>query len=53
MIKNIIQMLEIVKNDRKNLGELSRTALGKNKMPETLKEAVNLTLLRYGRRNNN
>jgi hypothetical protein len=52
-MKNIIQMLEIVKSDRKNLGQLSRIALGKNKMPETLKEAVNLTLLNYGRRNKN
>jgi hypothetical protein len=50
MIKNIIQMLEVLKGDTKNLGKLTRVALGKNKKPETLKEAINLTLLNYGRR---
>ncbi len=43
-------MLDLVKNDKKNLGDLSRTALGKNKIPQTLREAVNLTLLNYGKR---
>lgn len=47
MIKNILNMLDLVKNDKKNLGVLSRTALGKNKIPQTLREAVNLTLLNY------
>tara|TARA_B100001093_G_C26768593_1_gene989027 strand:- start:555 stop:710 length:156 start_codon:yes stop_codon:yes gene_type:complete len=50
MIKNILNMLDLVKNDKKNLGDLSRTALGKNKIPQTLREAVNLTLLNYGKR---
>ena len=47
MIKNILNMLDLVKNDKKNLGVLSRTALGKNKIPQTLREAVNLTMLNY------
>jgi len=50
MIENILNMLEFVKADTNNLGKLTRVALGKNKKPETLKEAVNLTLLNYGRR---
>jgi|TARA_R110000850_G_scaffold217612_1_gene343268 hypothetical protein len=53
MIKNTIQMLEILKGDTKNLGELTKVALGKNKIPETLKEAINLTLLNYGRKSKN
>ena len=45
MIKNIIQMLEVVKDDTTNLGELSKIALGKNKMPLSFKEG--LKLLKY------
>jgi len=45
MIKNIIQMLEVVKDDTSNLGELSKIALGKNKMPLSFKEG--LKLLKY------
>jgi len=48
MIKNILEMLELVKDDTKNLGELSKIALGKNKIPKTFKEAIKLTLLNYG-----
>jgi len=42
VIKNIIDMLEILKHDRKDLGELGKIALGRNKMPESIKEAVKL-----------
>ena len=42
MIKNILEMLEFVKDDTKNLGELSRIALGKNKMPTSIKEGFKL-----------
>lgn len=35
-------MLEVLKSDQKNLGSLSKVALGKNKMPESIKEALNL-----------
>ena len=42
MIKNILEMLELVKDDTKNLGELSKIALGRNKMPMTLKEGFKL-----------
>jgi hypothetical protein len=42
VIKNIIDMLEVLKTDHKNLGNLSKIALGKNKIPESLKEALNL-----------
>ena len=42
MIKNIIQMLEVVKDDTLNLGELSKIALGKNKMPLSFKEGLKL-----------
>ena len=50
MIKNILEMLEFVKDDTKNLGELSRIALGRNKIPESMNELIHLTLLRNGRR---
>ncbi len=50
MIKNILEMLELVKDDTKNLGEYSRIALGKNKIPESINEIIHLTLLRNGRR---
>ena len=42
VIKNIIDMLEILKTDHKNLGKLSKIALGKNKMPESIKEGLQL-----------
>jgi len=42
MIKNILEMLELVKDDTKNLGEFSRIALGKNKIPMSLKEGFKL-----------
>lgn len=38
MIENIIQMLEIAKRE-KEIGELTHIALGKNKFPESIKEA--------------
>lgn len=38
MIENIIQMLEIAKRE-KEIGELTHIALGKNKYPESVKEA--------------
>lgn len=38
-------MLEVVKDDTSNLGELSKIALGKNKMPLSFKEG--LKLLKY------
>ena len=42
MIKNILEMLEFVKDDTKNLGDLSKIALGKNKMPTSIKEGFKL-----------
>jgi|TARA_R110000803_G_C11977217_1_gene320324 hypothetical protein len=45
MIKNIIEMLDIVSQDTKNLGKLSKIALGKNKLPMSFKEG--LKLLKY------
>lgn len=45
MIKNILEMLEVVKDDSSNLGELTKIALGKNKMPLSFKEG--LKLLKY------
>jgi hypothetical protein len=50
MIKNILEMLELVKDDTKNLGELTKIALGRNKIPESMNELIHLTLLRNGRR---
>tara|TARA_B100001093_G_scaffold487644_1_gene524106 strand:- start:4557 stop:4718 length:162 start_codon:yes stop_codon:yes gene_type:complete len=50
MIKEILEMLEFVKDDTKNLGELSKIALGKNKIPESMNEIFHLTILRNGRR---
>lgn len=38
MIENILQMLEIAKKE-KNIGEFTHIALGKNKYPESIKEA--------------
>lgn len=38
MIENILQMLEIAKRE-KQIGELTHIALGKNKYPESIKEA--------------
>ena len=38
MIQNIVQMLEIAKR-QKEIGELTHIALGKNKYPESIKEA--------------
>jgi|TARA_R110002111_G_scaffold5492_6_gene26704 hypothetical protein len=38
MIENILQMLEIAKQ-QKEIGELTHIALGKNKYPDSIKEA--------------
>lgn len=38
MIENILQMLEIAKRE-KEIGEYTHVALGKNKYPESVKEA--------------
>ena len=38
MIENILQMLEIAK-EQKEIGELTHIALGKNKYPDSIKEA--------------
>ena len=40
MIKNIIDMLEILKHDHRDLGDLEKIALGRNKMPESIKEGL-------------
>lgn len=45
MIKNIIDMLEILKHDHRDLGDLEKIALGRNKMPESIKEGFKL--IRY------
>tara|TARA_B100000965_G_C19558808_1_gene743506 strand:- start:1112 stop:1249 length:138 start_codon:yes stop_codon:yes gene_type:complete len=45
MIDQILSMLELVKKDTKNLGQLSRIALGKNKLAESLKEITELIKL--------
>ncbi len=50
MIKNILEMLEFVKEDTKNLGQYSRIALGKNKIPESINELIHLTILRKWQR---
>jgi hypothetical protein len=42
MIKNILEMLEVVKDDTSNLGKLSKIALGKNKLPMSFKEGIKL-----------
>ena len=42
VIKNIIDMLEILKHDYRGLGDLEKIALGKNKMPESIKEGLKL-----------
>lgn len=42
VIKNIIDMLEILKHDHRDLGDLEKIALGKNKMPESIKEGLKL-----------
>jgi len=46
MIKNILEMLELVKDDSKNLGEFSKIALGKNKIPQNFKEGKQFLKLR-------
>ena len=46
MIENILNLLEIAK-EQKIRGEYIDIALGKNKYPETLKEAFFLTQKRY------
>ena len=35
-------MLEILKHDHRDLGDLEKIALGKNKMPESIKEGLKL-----------
>jgi len=42
MIKNIIEMLDILKHDHRGLGDLEKIALGRNKMPESIKEGLKL-----------
>ena len=42
MIKDILEMLEFVKDDTKNLSKSSKIALGKNKMPMSIKEGIKL-----------
>lgn len=42
VIKNIIDMLEILKHDHSGLGDLEKIALGKNKMPESIREGLKL-----------
>jgi hypothetical protein len=42
VIKNIIDMLEILKHDHRGLGDLEKIALGRNKMPESIKEGLKL-----------
>ena len=44
MIENILQMLEIAKRE-KEIGKLTHIALGKNKLPETIKEAYKILKL--------
>ena len=44
MIENILQMLEIAKQEKK-IGELTHIALGKNKLPETIKEGYKILKL--------
>lgn len=45
MIKHIIDMLQIIKNDPRNLSDNAKIALGRNKMPESIKEGIKL--IRY------
>ncbi len=40
MIEQIIQMLEIVKKDHKKMGDLTKIAVGQNKIPMTFKESI-------------
>jgi len=47
MIKQIIELLEIA-SENKIKGEHIDVALGKNKIPESFKEMVKLTLLKNG-----
>ena len=44
MIENILQMLDIAKRE-KQIGELTHIALGKNKYPESIKEAYKILKL--------
>ena len=46
MIENILTLLDTLKNDPKNLGDLSKVALGRNKLPMTIKEGLELTRYR-------
>ena len=46
MINNIITLLDVVKKDTKNLGDLSKIALGKNKLPGSIREAIELVKYR-------
>ena len=45
MIENILTLLDTLKNDPKNLGDFSKVALGRNKLPMTIKDG--LELIRY------
>jgi len=42
MIKHIVDMLEILKDDPGNLSVNQKIALGRNKMPESIKEGFKL-----------
>jgi len=44
MIENTLQMLEIAKK-QKEIGELSYIALGKHKLPKTIKEGYKILKL--------
>ena len=44
MIKQIIEMLEIAK-EQKKIGELTHIALGKHKLPDTFKEGFKMLKL--------
>lgn len=43
MIENILTLLDTLKNDPENLGDLSKVALGRNKLPMTIKEGLEFT----------
>jgi len=50
MIKNILDHLALAKQTKAR-GEFIDIALGKNKIPESIIEMIQLTILKHGRRN--
>jgi|TARA_R100001463_G_scaffold121269_1_gene177550 hypothetical protein len=50
MIRNILDQLEFAKLTKAR-GDLIDIALGKNKIPESFKEVIQLTILKHGRKN--